>query len=110
LLGILNTLGILLALNLWWLRISGRLAGEVDAPEIVLLYALATAAIAIVAMAIAVVAVIAKSVTARWLSVPTVVLSAAIIGICTVASDLQPDRGQAGPAIDGRPIAGTLQP
>jgi ABC-type transport system involved in cytochrome bd biosynthesis fused ATPase/permease subunit len=85
-----DALGVLLAVNLWWLRLSGRLAGDVDAAEIVLLYAIATGVVAVLALTVTAIASIAKSVTARWLAIPVGVLVVAIIAVCTVAGDLQP--------------------
>lgn len=87
-LGILDVVGILLVFNLWWLRLSGRLAGEVDAPEIVLLYALATAVVAAFGLLIAGIAVMAKSIAAWWLATPLLILVAAFVGVCAVAGDL----------------------
>jgi hypothetical protein len=101
-LGILNAFGVLLGVNLCWLRLSDRLAGQVDAPEIVLLYAVATAVVAIVALAIAAFAVMARSVAAWWLAIPAVILCAAIISVCTVASDLDPDQRHADQTGAGR--------
>lgn len=88
LLGLLNALGLLFTVNLLYLRFSSRLDGQVDTPEIILLYALAAAVAAIVALPIAGVAIRAKWIGRGWLVVPVVVLGTAILGICTVAPDL----------------------
>ncbi len=70
------------------MRLSDRLTGEVDAPEIVLLYALATGVVAVVALPIMAVAVKVRWIAAGWLAVPVGVLLAAVFGVCSVAGDL----------------------
>lgn len=88
LLGLLNAVGLLIILNVLYLRLSSRLDGQIDTPEIILLYALAAAVTAVVALPIAGVAIRAKWIGRGWLVVPVVVLGTAILGICTVAPDL----------------------
>jgi hypothetical protein len=87
-LGVLNALGLFLAFSVWWLRLSGRLTGEPDAPEIILLTALFAAAPAVLALLVGAVAVRVRWVDARWLAIPVAVILAAVVGVCTVAGDL----------------------
>lgn len=83
-LGLLTLLGAYLVGDLWWYRLSGRLAGEPDAEGILLFIAMAASAVALLELLIAGVGVITKSINAWWLAAPAVLLAAAAIGLCGV--------------------------
>jgi hypothetical protein len=86
--GPLNALGLLLAANLWWLRLSGRLANEVDAAEIVLFFAFAAGAVSLLTLILAVLAVRLRWLATWWLGLPAFVLAATAIGVSSLAGHL----------------------
>lgn len=83
-LGLLTLVGAYLAGDLWWYRLSDRLAGEPDAEGILLFIAMAASAVAVLGLLITAVGVITKSTNAWWFAAPAVLLSATAIGLCGV--------------------------